>query len=175
MTLNTVHTAELYFAYAATRWHQSAGTLWVSSVIPILILMWPNTHTRTGTHTYTFNGPVSGTTRASQYQKGKTNLNFTEARDSEWQWHQLGRMQVCTSLQTDNHASIPSLKFFTGWVPFLSPNQHRQSTEGLPIHTIEVCSFTLTRDWGQQIWISPFQRHVVIGRLTCISDSGFID
>jgi len=39
----------------------------------------------------------------SRYQKGKTNLDFTEARDSEWQWHQLGHMQVCTSLQTDNH------------------------------------------------------------------------
>jgi len=43
----------------------------------------------------------------SQYQKGKTNLDFTEARDSEWQWHQLGHMQICTSLQTDNHASRP--------------------------------------------------------------------
>jgi len=43
----------------------------------------------------------------SQYQKGKTNLDFTKARDSEWQWHQLGRMQVCTSLHADNHASIP--------------------------------------------------------------------
>jgi len=41
----------------------------------------------------------------SRYQEGKTNLDFTEARDSEWQWHQLGRMQVSTSLQTDNHAS----------------------------------------------------------------------
>ena len=41
--------------------------------------------------------------------KGKTNLDFTEARDSEWQWHQLGHMQVCTSLQTDNHASTPPL------------------------------------------------------------------
>jgi len=39
----------------------------------------------------------------SRYQKDKTNLDFTEARDSEWQWHQLGHMQVCTSLQTDNH------------------------------------------------------------------------
>jgi len=28
------------------------------------------------------------------YQKGKTNLDFTEARDSEWQWQQLGHMQV---------------------------------------------------------------------------------
>jgi len=41
----------------------------------------------------------------SQYQKGKTNLDFTEARDSEWHWHQLGHMQVCISLQTDNHAT----------------------------------------------------------------------
>ena len=41
----------------------------------------------------------------NRYQKGKTNLNFTEASDSEWQWHQLGHMQVCNSLQTDNHAS----------------------------------------------------------------------
>ena len=43
----------------------------------------------------------SGTTRVSQYQKGKTNLNFTEASDSEWQW-----------LQTDNHASTPPLSFY---------------------------------------------------------------
>jgi len=43
----------------------------------------------------------------SWYQKGKINLDFTETRDSEWQRHQLGRMQVCTSLQTDNHASTP--------------------------------------------------------------------
>jgi len=66
----------------------------------------------------------------SWYQRGKTNLDFTEARDSEWQWHQLGRMQVCTSLQTDNHASTPLLKFYTGRMPFLPPNQRRQSTEG---------------------------------------------
>ena len=43
-----------------------------------------------------FNGPLSGTTQVSRYQKGKTNLDFTGARDSEWQWHQLGHMQVCT-------------------------------------------------------------------------------
>jgi len=50
------------------------------------------------THTHT---PFSGIIRVSRYQKGKTNLDFTEARNSEWQWHQLGHMQVCTSLQTD--------------------------------------------------------------------------
>ena len=41
--------------------------------------------------THPFNGPLPGITRVSRYQKGKTNLDFTEARDSEWQWHQLGR------------------------------------------------------------------------------------
>jgi len=45
-------------------------------------------------------------------QKGKTNLDFPEARDSEWQWHQLGHMQVCISLQTDKDASTPPLSFF---------------------------------------------------------------
>jgi len=64
------------------------------------------------THTHPFNGPLSGTTLVSRYQKGKTNLDFTEARDSEWQWHQLGHMQVCTSLQTDNHANTPPLSFY---------------------------------------------------------------
>jgi len=64
------------------------------------------------THTHPFNGLLSGTTQVSQYQKGKTNLDFTGARDSEWQWHQLGRVQVCTSLQTDNHASTPPLSFY---------------------------------------------------------------
>ena len=34
-------------------------------------------------HTHPFNGPFSGTTRVSRYQKGKTNLDFTEARDNE--------------------------------------------------------------------------------------------
>jgi len=60
------------------------------------------------THTHPFNGTFSGTTRVGRYQKGKTNLDFTEAIDSEWQWHQLGHVQVCTSLQTDNHANTPT-------------------------------------------------------------------
>jgi len=64
----------------------------------------------TYTHTHPFNGPLSGITQVSRYQKGKTNLDFTE--DSEWQWHQLGHMQVCTLLQTDNHASTPPLRFY---------------------------------------------------------------
>jgi len=53
-------------------------------------------HTHTHTHTHPFNGPFSGTTRVIRYQKGEINVDFTEARDSEWQWHQLGHMQVAS-------------------------------------------------------------------------------
>ena len=81
-------------------------------------------------HTHTYNGPLSRTIGVSQYQKYKNNLDFTETRQSEWRWHQLGHMQVCTSLQTYNHASTPALSFFTGQMLFLPPNQQRQSTEG---------------------------------------------
>ena len=42
-----------------------------------------NTHTHTYTHTRL-------TAQVSQYQKGKINLDFTEAKYREWQWHQLG-------------------------------------------------------------------------------------
>jgi len=34
-------------------------------------------------NTHTVNGPFSGTTQVSRYQKSKTNLDFTEARDRE--------------------------------------------------------------------------------------------
>jgi len=56
-----------------------------------------------------------------RYQKGKTNLDFTEARDSEWQWNPLGHLQVCTSLQTDNHASTPPLCFLRARCPSCHP------------------------------------------------------
>jgi len=57
----------------------------------------------------------------SRYQKGKTNLDYTEARDSEWQWHQLGHMEVCTALQTDSHAGTPSLSFLQAGCPSCHP------------------------------------------------------
>jgi len=37
---------------------------------------------------------------------------FPGIRDSEWQWYQLGHIQICTSPQTDNRASIPLLIFY---------------------------------------------------------------
>jgi len=66
----------------------------------------------------------------SQYQKGKTNLDFTEARDSEWQWHQLA---ICKSAPRSRQITMPTPhhSVFAGRVPFLLPNQQHQSTEGI--------------------------------------------
>jgi len=70
----------------------------------VLLLTIKGTDKQTDNHTHThlFNGSFSGSTRVSRYQKRKTNPDFTEARGSEWQWHQLGHMQVCISHQSDN-------------------------------------------------------------------------
>jgi len=60
---------------------------------------------QTHTHTHPFNGPSSGTTQVSRYQKGKTNLDFTEEKDSEWQWHQLGH--TCKSAPCFRQITMP--------------------------------------------------------------------
>jgi len=67
----------------------------------------------------------------SQCQKGKTNLDFTEARDSEWQWHQLGHMQVCTLLHTDNHASTSPLSFLQAGCPSCRPTNSVKALKAL--------------------------------------------
>ena len=50
-------------------------------------------------------------------RKVKTNLDFTEARDSEWQRHQLGHMQVCTLRRPTN--SVKALKALYAMRKFL--------------------------------------------------------
>jgi len=81
-------------------------------------------------------GPFSGTTRVSRYQKGKTNLDFTEARDNEWQWHQLGHMQVCTSLHTDNHARTSPLSFLQAGCPSCRPTNSVKALKALGLMQI---------------------------------------
>ena len=95
--------------------------------------VWRHTHP----FTHPFNGSFSGTTQVSRYQKGKTNLDFTGARDSEWQRHQLGCMQVCTSLQTDNHASTPSLSFLQAGCPSCRPTNSVKGLKALPYNSAE--------------------------------------
>ena len=92
----------------------------------------------THTHTHTFNGPFSGTTQVSWYQKVKTNLDFTEPRDSELQWYQLGHMQVCTLLQTDNHASTPPLSFLQAGCPSCHPTNSVKAPKGKIIYITHI-------------------------------------
>jgi len=69
-----------------------------------------------------------------RYQKRKTNLDFTEAGDSEWQWHQLGHMQVCISLQ-GRQITMPAphlLSFLQAGCPSCRPNN---SVKALKAHT----------------------------------------
>jgi len=49
-----------------------------------------------------FDGPFSGTTQVSRYQEGKTYPDFMDAKDSEWQWHQLDicKLATCFSAMT---------------------------------------------------------------------------
>jgi len=49
----------------------------------------------------------------SRNQKGKPFWILPEKEMMGWPWHQLGHMQtICTSLQTDNHASTSPLSFY---------------------------------------------------------------
>jgi len=76
----------------------------------------------------------------SRYQKGKTNLDFTEARDSEWQWHQLGHMKVCTSLQTDNHASTPPFSFLQAGCPSCRPTNSIKALNANDLTQVQIYS-----------------------------------
>ena len=45
--------------------------------------------------------------QVSRYQKGKTDVDFTEARDSEWQWHQLD-WDICKSATRSRQITMPA-------------------------------------------------------------------
>ena len=91
------------------------------------------THTHTHTHSTALWPGLPGWAG-----KGKTNLDFTEARDSGWQRHQLGHMQVCTSLQTDNHANTTPLSFLQAGCPSCRPTNSVKA-----LHTI-TCNNTVS-------------------------------
>jgi len=94
--------------------------------IALSIIGMHGTHTHTHT-TQAFYGSLDFVQDClvNWYQKGKTNLDFNEARNSQWKCN----MWICTSLLTGNHATSPPLSFFTGRMPFMPPNQQRQNTE----------------------------------------------
>ena len=67
--------------------------------------------------------------------------HFTEARDSEWQWHQLGHMQVCTTTQSiclvtdcDGSARV--------WYLWKHGTTHECHTAAANTHIYRVCFCT---------------------------------
>ena len=68
-----------------------------------------HTHTRLMDH-------FSGLPRWAGTRKEKP-IWILLKQETERQRHQLGHMQVCTSLQTDNHTSTSPLSFFTDALP----------------------------------------------------------
>ena len=87
-------------------------------------------------HTQPFNSPFSRTTRVGRYQKGKTNLDITEARDSEWQWHQLG---ICKSAPRSRQITTPAPHHSVFYRP-----------DALP-----VTQPTASKHWRQKHWRHP--------------------
>jgi len=70
------------------------------------------------THIQTFNGPFFRTTKVSRYQKGKTNLDFTEARDSGISW------AICKSAPRYRQTTMPApppLSFLQAGCPSCCP------------------------------------------------------
>ena len=90
-----------------------------------------NTHTHTTVLLLVWN--MSGSTRVSRYQKGKTRKVKTNLDLLEQEIVSVNGIcwAVCKSAphprQPRQH---PTTQFFTGRMPFLPPNQQRQSTEG---------------------------------------------
>jgi len=55
----------------------------------------------------------SRTTWVSRHHKSKPFWILLEQEMMGWQWHQLDHMKIiCTSLQTNNHASTSALSFY---------------------------------------------------------------
>ena len=76
------------------------------------------------TQTQSFNGLFSRTT----WVAGTRRINhsgFSEAEMMGWQWHQRDHVQVFALRSRQLITQV-----FTGRMPFLPPNQQRQSTEG---------------------------------------------
>ena len=102
------------------------------------------------THTHTFSGPFSRTTWVGRYQKGKPNwmlLKQETVSGSGISW------AICKSAPRSRQITMPAPHhsvFFTVRMPFLPPNQQRQSTEG-SVRNLSACKCKSKRK-PQNIW-----------------------
>ena len=112
---------------------------------------------------------MSGTTRESRYQKGKTrkvktNLDLLEQEI-------VSGSGICWAIcKSAPHPRQPhqhhTTQFFTGWMPFLPPNQQHQSTEGINIISEVITKlFTDDNNWKfageNRMWITHFESDTV--------------
>jgi len=108
--------------------HLCKNSICIEGVVNIALhLKWCFTHKHT--HTHPFNSPLSGTTRVSQHQKGKPVwilLKQETLSGSGISWSIYKSAPRSRQITTP----APHNSVFTGWMPFLLPNQQRQSTEG---------------------------------------------
>ena len=89
----------------------------------------PRTHTHTHTHTHPFNGPFPGLPRWAGTRKVKPiwillKQETVSASGISW--------TICKSAPHSRQITMPAPhhSVFTGRIPFMPPNQQRQSTEG---------------------------------------------
>jgi len=136
----------------------------------------------THTHTHPFNSPFSGSTQVSRYQK--TNLDFTGARDSEWQcisW------AICKSAPCTRQITTPvphhSVFYRPDALPAAQPTSSKHYTTLWNIYSGTVCNkhvhSTMTRSsrfhcpvgvinkpTTVKFWISPLYRRLAVAKFS---------
>jgi len=87
-------------------------------------MVWPTFRSRMAKEQNLTEPRWTGTRKVNQ-------SGFYWSKRQQLQWHQLGHMQVCISLQTDNHASTPPLSFLQVGCPSCHPTN---SVKALKAH-----------------------------------------
>jgi len=118
-------------------------------------------HTYTHTHIHTFNGVFSRTTWVSRHQKGKQFWILLKQEMMGWQWHQRGHMQIiCTTLQTDNHASTPPLNFLQAGCSSWRPTNSVKALKAVEYHMSWLITYQCVID--VVIWVTEVTSIIVI-------------
>ena len=86
----------------------------------------------------------------------------------EWQWHQLGHMQVSTSLQTDNHSSTPPLSSLQAGCPSCRPTNSVKALKATTKNN-EIINIS-SNGLGKQYWKQCNRNSILTSCCTTDSD-----